>query len=155
MREVPWDVRRELHSRDPEADVFWDAEIHRWVLSWRKRRVCVLFHEDGTDMLELCASEILGLLDRFDNFKDGPDRLKAMRRVAADARHRAEIRREFAEQESMREAERMAKSIAAGPKVQIEIHKKRELKNAQGQRIHCQCNAAATGQREYGPCQAG
>lgn len=129
MREVPWDVLKAVHDKDPLVSIAWDQEIHKWMLSWDGQRICALFHEDGSDMMELNASEILSLLDRFDNFKDGPDRIRKMRQRSADARKKAALREEFRIQESMREAERVHKVLRqGGASPQVYIHREEKTK---------------------------
>ena len=132
MREVPAEIARRLHDKDPLARVFWDMEIHRWVLEWDGVRICTLFHEDGTDMMELCWDELSGLLDRFDNYKDGPERIASIRKVAANAKRKAALNAERKIDESMREAEEVAKVQRTGCPLQIYVHNNKlgEKKNA-------------------------
>lgn len=127
MREVPFQIAMKLHEKDADADIFWDQDLHKWVLTWKNRRICTLFHEDGSDMMELCLDEITALLDRFDNHKDGPERVARMRAVAVDAKRKAALRAEFAEQESMREGERVHRNMAHGCPAQ-EYFKLQEMK---------------------------
>ena len=123
MRQVPWDILAAVHEKDPLVDISWDQEIHKWILFWDSQRICALFHEDGSDMMELNTGEILSLLARFDNFKDGPDRIRKIRQHAANARDKARIRAELRQQESLREAERIEKvARQGGASPQVYIH---------------------------------
>lgn len=121
MREVPADIASRLKAKDPLARIFWDQEIHKWVLEWDGVRICTLFHSDGADMIELCWDEISDMLDKFDNYKDGPERIAAIRKVAANARRKAECRAERMREESMREAERIAKVQSSGCPLQVYV----------------------------------
>ena len=116
-REAPWHVVKGLHEIDAKADVRWDDMMHNWFLYWDGQRICGLFHRDGSNMLELVLDEIRDLLDTSDNFKDGPDRVRRMRRRAEEARSRAELRKELMIEESIRESERMFRRHASGAPV--------------------------------------
>ena len=118
-RELSWYERRELHSIDPLADVRWDEEKHIWVLYWDNVRICCLYHSDGSDMVQLCMDEVRDILARCDNYKDGPERLKAMRRRAADVKSRAALRQERLMEESIREAEAVAHNQLHGCPLQV------------------------------------
>jgi hypothetical protein len=121
MREVPVEIASRLRDKDPLARIFWDQEIHKWILVWDGVRICALFHSDGADMIELCWDEISGLLDKFDNFKDGPERFAAICKVAANARRKAEQRAETLKEESMREAESVARTLQRGCPLQVYV----------------------------------
>ena len=132
MREVPADIERRLKDKDPLAKIYWDMEIHQWVLYWDGVRICTLFHSDGSDMMELCWDEISTMLDRFDNHKDGPERITAIRQTAANARRKAALRAEVMQEESMREAERVTRVQQSGCPLQVYVHNNKlgEKKNA-------------------------
>ena len=132
MRELPVEIARRLKAKDPLARIFWDQDIHKWVLEWDGVRICALFHSDGTDMVELCWDEISDMLDKFDNYKDGPERIAAIRTVAANARRKAEIQAQLRQEESMREAERIAKVQKSGCPLQVYVkdNKIGRIKNA-------------------------
>ena len=121
MREVPDDIARRLREKDPLATIKWDMEIHRWCLLWDNQRICALFHDDGSDMLELCWDEISGILDKYDNYKDGPERIANMRKVSANAKRKAELRAEKLREESIREAERVSRTLQNGCPLQVYI----------------------------------
>lgn len=121
MREVPDDISRRLRAKDPLAKIEWDQEIHRWILYWNGRRICALFHEDGSDMMELCWDEISGMLDRFDNYKDGPERIASMRKAASEAKRKADIRAEYLRDEAEREAERVTRTQLNGCPLQVYV----------------------------------
>lgn len=126
MREVPCHIAKALHDKDPDVNIHWDQDVHRWALTWKNQRICTLFHEDGSDMIELCLDEITSFLDRFDNRKNGPERVNGMRAVAANARRKALLRAELEEQESLREAERVHRNMVNGCPAQ-EYFKRQEI----------------------------
>ena len=121
MRDVPDHIRRRLKERDPLASVVWDDRSHVWVLYWDGVRICQLFHEDGSDMVELCLDEILDIMGRYDNSNDGPERLARMRRSAANARARAEERKQQLVEESMRESSKVTDVLLSGVSPQYHV----------------------------------
>ncbi len=120
-RELSWHEKRELHNIDQLADVRWDEEQHVWVLYWDNVRICCLYHSDGSNMVELCMDEVRDILARCDNYKDGPERVKAMKRRAADAKANAARRQELMMEESIREAEAVAKNQMQGCPLQVSM----------------------------------
>lgn len=88
MRTLPDHVRKAVKARDPKADVVWNERLHVWYLMWDGQPICALSHDDGTDMLEPCTDEILAFMAACDNWNDGPERIKAMRRAAAERKRR-------------------------------------------------------------------
>ena len=120
-RELSWHEKRELHKIDQLADVRWDEEQHVWVLYWDNIRICCLYHSDGSNMVELCLDEVRDILARNDNYKDGPERVKTMRRRAADAKANAARRQELMMEESIREAEAVARNQMNGCPLQVSM----------------------------------
>ena len=121
MREVPDDIAKRLRSKDPLASIRWNMEVHKWELLWDGKVICALFHEDGTDMMELCWDEICAFLDRFDTYKDGPERIANMRKASINARKKAMLRAESLQEESMREAEKVSRTLLRGCPLQVYI----------------------------------
>lgn len=121
MRDVPSHIAKAIRDRDPLAEIRWDDSIHCWILYWDNQRICSLFHEDGNDMLEPCADEILSIMGRYDNYNDGRERIRAMRRSSAEARRKADERKKVMMEESMRESEKVADVMLNGVSPQVHI----------------------------------
>ncbi len=121
MRDVPDHVAKAIRARDPLASVKWDDASHVWVLDLDGGRICQLFHVDGTDMLELCVDEILDIMGRYDNTNDGPERIARMRRSAANARAKAEERKQQLVEESMRESSQVTDVLLNGVSPQYHV----------------------------------
>lgn len=121
MRTAPWHIVKGLHELDEKADVIWDEITHNWVLYWDNQRICGLFHADGTNMLELNLDEIKTILDRSDNFKDGPERVRRMRSNAAEAKSRANLEHERMIENSCRESEKMVRRKFQGAPIQVSM----------------------------------
>ena len=92
MRTPPDYITNEIHKRDPKADIVWDDRLHVWKLYWDGQPICALSHDDGTDMLELCLDEILDFMASCDNWRNGQDRIRAMRRAAESRKRRIAAR---------------------------------------------------------------
>lgn len=95
MRRAPDNTLSKLTAYDPDLDLVWDGEIARWYLTYRRRRVCALYHDDGTPWINLdgAGDELVRNVRRMDTAVDGPERLRAMARAAAEARYRGEQRK--------------------------------------------------------------
>lgn len=131
MRALPDHIRKAVHDRDPKADVVWDDRLHVWFLVWDGQRICALSHDDGTDMIEPCADEILAFMAACDNWKDGPDRIKAMRRATSERKRRLAARQEAIAEESRREARNVAEVFRRGVSPQVYIKNNPLYKGAQ------------------------
>lgn len=121
MRDVPDHITKAIHDRDPLASVKWDDCQHTWILYWDGVKICNLFHADGKDMIELCVDEILDIMGRYDNYNDGMERIKAMRRSASEAKRKAEERKKIMIEESMKETEKVTDVMVNGVSPQVHI----------------------------------
>lgn len=121
MRNVPSYIEAAVKEKDPLVKISWDQSIHRWVLWWDGQRICTLFHTDGTDMMELVSDEIIEILDRFDNYKNGPERFSRMRAVAENARRKSEELEKIRMEESIRESEKVSRNISSGCPLQVYV----------------------------------
>ena len=122
MRTLPDHIKKIIHARDPKADVKWDDRLHVWYLYWDGQPICALSHDDGTDMIEPCADEILNFMATCDNWNDGPERVKAMKRAAANRKRRIAERNAAMAEEARREAEKAGKVFISGVSPQVYIH---------------------------------
>ena len=121
MRELPQHIEQAVKARDPLASVVWEEKRHVWALEWDGVRICDLFHSDDTPMIEPVVEEILGIMGRFDNWQDGPERLEAISRNAENAKRKARERAEILAEEARRESEKVSGVFEHGVSPQIYI----------------------------------
>ena len=121
MRELPKHIEQAVKARDPLASVVWEERRHVWALEWDGVRICDLFHADDTPMIEPVVEEILGIMGRFDNWQDGPERLKAISRNAENAKRKAQERAAILSEEAKRESEKVSGVFEHGVSPQIYI----------------------------------
>lgn len=122
MRTLPDHIAKAIHARDPKADVRWDERLHVWYLFWDNQPICALSHDDGTDMIEPCTDEILNFMASCDNWQDGPERVRAMKRAASDRKRRISERNAARFEEARREAGKAVKVFLGGVSPQVYIH---------------------------------
>lgn len=118
MREAPEHVIRALRAEDPALEVRWSSESGMWQLRHRGRTVCALRHGDGTPMLSLdgYTDEIVALVQRSDNRRDGPERLRRFMRGERERQAAGEQQRKIAEEATRREAEKVGRVWENGPR---------------------------------------
>lgn len=119
MRTAPEHILKALRKHDPGLGLTWETRQPGpgWFITHHGQRVCKYVHADGTEALnDLTASELLGIVERMDNFKDGPDRLKRSERVAADRRGRADNHWRRDCEQLHRDAESYSRLLRYGPR---------------------------------------
>ena len=89
MRRAPENTLSKLRAYDPDLDLVWDGEIARWFLTYKRQRVCALYHDDtGEPWINLdgCGDALVANVRRMDTHYDKATRLRAMA-LAAKAAH--------------------------------------------------------------------
>ncbi|MBR5026604.1 MAG: hypothetical protein IKX48_16195 [Victivallales bacterium] len=122
MRTPPDHITKEIHKRDPKADIIWDDRLHVWKLYWDGQPICALSHDDGTDMLEPCLDEILDFMASCDNWRNGQDRIRHMRQAAESRKRRIAARLAAGKEEAAAEARKVGRVLKNGVSPQVYIH---------------------------------
>ena len=88
MRRAPENTLSKLQAYDPDLDLVWDGEIARWFLTYKRQRVCALYHDDtGEPWINLdgCGDALVANVRRMDTHYDKATRLRAMALAAKAA----------------------------------------------------------------------
>jgi len=109
MRQPPAYIEKALRQYCSELGLEWSARIVAWYVTYGGRRLFTL-QRGNAPIVELDGNkeEILAIVIRADNWRDGPDRLKGMARVAKEREYQARVSREATMAEAGRHGDNMA-----------------------------------------------
>jgi hypothetical protein len=122
VRRPPAYIVKALRGYCRALGLEWCARIGAWYVTYEGRRLFTLQRaSEPIRELDGCSDEVLAIVVAADNWRDGPDRLKAMARAARKREYEAKERERAAGDEARRHGEDMAGVFARGPKPFVQM----------------------------------
>ena len=115
MRQPPAYIEQALRQYCPELGLEWSGRVRAWYVTYGGRRLFTL-QRGNAPIVELDGNreEVLAIVIRADNWRDGPDRLKGMARAAKEREYQARVSSAAAMAEAGRHGDDMGGVFARG-----------------------------------------